>query len=124
MLPNKKHDKSHTDIAIHSFKIFDLIVTNDGFTGYGYTTEDFKKAPDISYKKSNMGTVLHTCHPGQEQHSACLIHPLSVCQSNTTKLNNYNFSILILFSVKLKLLPINFTEMTKIQELYKLEIIL
>lgn len=43
MLPNKKHDKSHTDIAIHSFKIFDLIVTNDGFTGYGYTTEDFKK---------------------------------------------------------------------------------
>lgn len=54
-----------------------------------------KKAPDISYKKSNMGTVLHTCHPGQEQHSACLIHPLSVCQSNTTKLNNYNYSILI-----------------------------
>lgn len=43
MLPNKKHDKSHTDIVIHSFKIFDLIVTNDGFTGYGYTTEDFKK---------------------------------------------------------------------------------
>lgn len=84
----------------------------------------FKKAPDISYKKSNIGTVLYTCHPGQEQHSACLIHPLSVCQSNTTKLNNYNFSILILFSVKLKLLPINFTEMTKIQELYKLEIIL
>lgn len=84
----------------------------------------FKKAPDISYKKSNMGTVLHTCHPGQEQHSACLIHPLSVCQSNTKKLNNYNFSILILFSVNLKLLPINFTEMTKIQELYKLEIIL
>lgn len=46
MLPNKIENMiSPIQILsyIHSFKIFDLIVTNDGFTGYGYTTEDFKK---------------------------------------------------------------------------------
>lgn len=43
MLFNKKYDKFYIDIVIYFFKIFDFIVINDGFIGYGYIIEDFKK---------------------------------------------------------------------------------